>query len=115
MLSSKYSLNCCTCLISFEIETWFDFELKTLEKINRKGIRNSRKKENSISAQVSLAGPTRADRRPPPVSLFRPRALFPLSLSPIARWTKPVGAVFFEHAHVLSRWPTDTTSQIPGR
>jgi hypothetical protein len=51
MLSSKYSLNCCTCLIWFEFETWFEFELKTLEKINRKGIRNSLEIERPISAQ----------------------------------------------------------------
>jgi hypothetical protein len=57
--------------------------LKTLEKINRKGIRNSRKKENSISAQPARAhagAPVRADRQPPPVSLSHPRALSPLSL-----------------------------------
>jgi hypothetical protein len=47
MLSSKYSLNCCTCLIWFEFETWFEIELKTLEKINRKGIRNSLKLEKT--------------------------------------------------------------------
>jgi hypothetical protein len=41
MMSSKYSLNCCICLIWFEFETSFEFELKTLEKINRKAIRNS--------------------------------------------------------------------------
>jgi hypothetical protein len=45
MLSSKYSLNCCTCLI------WFEFELKTLEKINGKGVRNSLEIEKPISAQ----------------------------------------------------------------
>jgi hypothetical protein len=33
MLSPRYSLNLCTCLIWFEFETWFEFELKTLEKI----------------------------------------------------------------------------------
>jgi hypothetical protein len=47
MLSSKNSLNCCTSLICFEIETWFEFELKTLEKINRKGIENSLKIEKA--------------------------------------------------------------------
>jgi hypothetical protein len=51
MLSSKYSLNCCTCLIWFKIETWFEFELKTLEKINRKGIGNSLGNRKTISAQ----------------------------------------------------------------
>jgi hypothetical protein len=36
MLSLKYSLNGCTCLIWFDFETWFEFELKTLEKIKWK-------------------------------------------------------------------------------
>jgi hypothetical protein len=40
--------------------------LKTLEKINRKGNRNSRKKEKAISAQSSPLSPARA--RAPPVS-----------------------------------------------
>jgi hypothetical protein len=43
-------LNCCTCLIWFEFKTWFEFELKTLEKINGKGIRNSLEIEKLISA-----------------------------------------------------------------
>jgi hypothetical protein len=46
-IEPKYSLNCCTYLI------WFEFELKTLEKTNRKAIRNSRKKEKANSAQTS--------------------------------------------------------------
>jgi hypothetical protein len=53
-------------LIWFEFETWFEFELKTLEKINRKAIRNSLKNGKAISAQV---GPLRPASRP------RPRAL----------------------------------------
>jgi hypothetical protein len=57
-LSSKYSLNCCTCLIWFEFETWFGFELKTLEKINRKEIRNSLENGKANSAQVGPLGPT---------------------------------------------------------
>jgi hypothetical protein len=83
MLSSKYSLNCCTCLIWFDFETWFEFELKTLEKINRKGIRNSLKLEKPNLAHLAQVGPAResaraparADRRSPPVSLSRPRVL----------------------------------------
>jgi hypothetical protein len=47
----KYSLDCCTCLIWFELETSFEFELKTLEKINRKTIRNSLENRKPISAQ----------------------------------------------------------------
>jgi hypothetical protein len=43
-IEPKYSLNCCTYLIWFEFESWFEFKLKTPEKINRKGNRNSRKK-----------------------------------------------------------------------
>jgi hypothetical protein len=38
-------------LIWFEFETWFEFELKTLEKINRKAIRNSLKMEKPNSAK----------------------------------------------------------------
>jgi hypothetical protein len=32
LVELKYSLNCCTCLNYFELETWFEFELKPLEK-----------------------------------------------------------------------------------
>jgi hypothetical protein len=32
----------------FEFETWFEFELKTLEKINIKAIRNSLKMKNPV-------------------------------------------------------------------
>jgi hypothetical protein len=39
-------------LIWFEFETWFEFEFKTLEKIKRKGNRNSLKKAKNISAQT---------------------------------------------------------------
>jgi hypothetical protein len=51
--------------------------LKTLEKINRKGNRNSRKKEKAISAQTSPLSPARArapsvpDRRAPPIGAKR--------------------------------------------
>jgi hypothetical protein len=57
-IEPKYSLNCYTYLI------WFEFELKTLEKINRKGNRNSRKKEQAISAQVSPSQPSPRPRAP---------------------------------------------------
>jgi hypothetical protein len=56
MLNYKYSLNCCTCLI------WFEFELKTLEKINRKGIRNSLKIEKTHFSPVDPAGPASCPR-----------------------------------------------------
>jgi hypothetical protein len=68
MLSSKYSLNCCTCLILFEFETWFEFELKTLEKINRKGIINSLKLEKP---QFGPFSPSRSSLRTRPRT--RPR------------------------------------------
>jgi hypothetical protein len=64
-IEPKYSLNCCTYLIWFEFETWFEFELKTIEKINRKGNRNSRKKEKANSAQTSPLSPACA-RAPAP-------------------------------------------------
>jgi hypothetical protein len=57
-IEPKYSLKCCTYLIWFEFETLI--QLKTLEKINRKGNRNSRKKEKAISAQGSPLSPARA-------------------------------------------------------
>jgi hypothetical protein len=62
-IEPKYSLNFCTYLIWFEFESWFEFKLKTLEKINRKSNRNSKKKEKANSAQTS------------PLSPARPRAL----------------------------------------
>jgi hypothetical protein len=79
MLSSKYSLNCCTCLIWFEFETWFEFELKILEKINRKAIRNSLENRKAYSAQVDPLGPA-----PRP----RPRALGARQAGP-ACWRQP--------------------------
>jgi hypothetical protein len=30
----------------FEFEIWFEFDLKPIEKIKKKGIKNSREKEN---------------------------------------------------------------------
>jgi hypothetical protein len=79
MLSSNYSLNCCTCLIWFEFETWFEFELKTLEKINRKGIRNSLKLEKPNLAHLAQVGQPARAPAPRPRSLSRPSVL---SLSP---------------------------------
>jgi hypothetical protein len=64
MLSSKYSLNCCTFLI------WFEFELKTLEKKNRKGIINSLEIEKPFQPSRP-SGPSLA-RAPAPA---RPRCL----------------------------------------
>jgi hypothetical protein len=78
MLNPKYSLNCCTCLIWFEFETWFEFELKTLEKINRKAIRNSLENGKAISAQVGPLSPARRAR-------LHPRALGAWQTGPACR------------------------------
>jgi hypothetical protein len=59
----KYSLKCCKTLNLFEYETWVEFELKTQEKINRKGIRNSRKIGKANSAQGSPLRPPRVRPR----------------------------------------------------
>jgi hypothetical protein len=102
MLSSKYSLNCCTCLI------WFEFELKTLEKINRKGIRNSLEIGKTISAQSAqqaqprvrarARAPSVPDRRVPPIGASPRAPSLPLSLSPAAQWASRVGTVPLAHA-----------------
>jgi hypothetical protein len=34
----------------FEFEIWFEFDLKSIEKIKRKGIKNSLEKEKSKAA-----------------------------------------------------------------
>jgi hypothetical protein len=85
MLNPKYSLNCCTWLIWFEFETLFEFELKTLEKINRKAIRNSLENGKPNSAQVGPLSPARAssvpDRWAPPVGANSSAPSLPLSLS----------------------------------
>ena len=49
----------------FEFEISFEFELKTLEKINRKAIRNSLENRKANSAQVGpLGSAPRARSRP---------------------------------------------------
>jgi hypothetical protein len=50
-------------LIWFEFETWFEFELKTLEKIDRKDIRNSLKLEKPNLAHLAQVDPARARPR----------------------------------------------------
>jgi hypothetical protein len=62
-IEPKYSLNCCTYLIWFEFESWFEFKLKILEKINRKGNRNSLKIEKANLAQLAQVGPACARAR----------------------------------------------------
>jgi hypothetical protein len=96
----------------FEFEFVFElFELSSLEKIKRKALGNSEKKEKPMSAestQLSRArprAPALPDRWTPPVSdgpRSRPLALSP-SLPPAARWDRPIGADPFAHAVVLSR------------
>jgi hypothetical protein len=102
-IEPKYSLNCCTYLIWFDFESWFEFKLKTLEKINRKGNRNSRKKEKAISAQTSPLSPAPA-RAPVPTRpqcltgeprLSAPTRALSLPLSLAALWDRAVGAVIF--------------------
>jgi hypothetical protein len=77
-IEPKYSLNCCTYL-------------KTLEKINRKETRNSRKKRKSHlgpnqptkpspHARARACAPSVPDRRAPPIGA-NPSALTPPSLS----------------------------------
>jgi hypothetical protein len=100
-IEPKYYLNCCTYLIWFEFESWFEFKLKTLEKINRKNNRNSRKKEKANSAQTSPLSP--APARAPVAA--RPRCLTggphmsaPTSARSLplpALWGRAVGAVLF--------------------
>jgi hypothetical protein len=41
----------------FEFETWFEFELKSLQKIKRKSFKKSLEKEKAISAQLAQTGP----------------------------------------------------------
>jgi hypothetical protein len=113
-IEPKYSLNCCTYLIWFEFETSFEFELKTLEKINRKAIRNSLENIKPNSAQVGPLSPTlraRPHPRAPPVGANL-RALSP----PLSRC--PVGQVCrrrpLTHAlDSLSVMPTPPVSSSP--
>jgi hypothetical protein len=78
--------------------------LKTLGKINRKGNRNSRKKEKAISAQTSPISPVRVRPRcltggPRLLAPTRARSL-PRSLA--ALWGRAIGAVLFPRAFSLS-------------
>jgi hypothetical protein len=91
-------------------------ELKTLEKINRKGNRNSRNIEKANSAQVSPFSPARArvpqvsDRRAPPVGANLSALSLPLSLSLSAPWARAVDAVLFPLALSLSDPPSPLVS-----
>jgi hypothetical protein len=115
-IEPNYSLKCCTYLIWFEFETWFEFELKTLEKINRKGNRNSRKIGKANSAQGSPLSPAPARARVSLCLTGRPRlsaqtqaSSLPRSL--VAPWDRSVGAVALSRAHSPSLCPADPTCQ----
>ena len=70
-------------------ETWFEFEFKTLEKIERKAIRNSVEKEKTNSAQPGRASaPPDMWVLPVSGSFLSTRAPFP---SPSAQWGRSVG------------------------
>jgi hypothetical protein len=88
--------------------------LKTLEKINRKGNRNSRKIGKTNSAQGSPLSPARAHASlcligGPHLSAQTQAPSLPRSLA--APWDRPVGAVSLAHAHLPSLCPTDPTCQ----
>jgi hypothetical protein len=114
MLSLNYSFAWCTCLKLFE------FDLKSIEKIKRKAIRNYRKRENGfqpkqpISAQSSRA---RASPRwqPGPACQRRARAhasVHPLSLCPGAGLSTPVSlsACLFS---IAARWVRPVSADRP--
>jgi hypothetical protein len=50
-------------LIWFEFETWFEFDLKTLEKIKRKAIRNSEKKGKPFQPKPVQSSPAKPRAR----------------------------------------------------
>jgi hypothetical protein len=90
--------------------------LKTLEKINRKAIRNSLENGKANSAQVGPPGPApRAplvpDRGAPPVGA-NPRALSP-SFPLAALWGRPVGAVYFRSRAFSLRLADPTHQPVP--
>jgi hypothetical protein len=109
-------LNCCTYLIWFEFESWFEFKLKTPEKINRKGNRNSLKIEKTNLAQLAQVGPACARPHPPvlaggpclSVCLARASSL-PVSLSLLGG--ADLSTLFLFPAPALSLHPADPTCQ----
>ena len=97
MLNPKYSLNCCTCLILFE------FELKTLDKINRKAIINSLENRKPNSAQVGPLSPAPRPRvlgawQAGPACRRQPARPLSLSLS-LPRWPG-LSVPFLSPAHL---------------
>jgi hypothetical protein len=93
--------------------------MKTLEKINRKGNRNSRKKEKAILAQASplSLAPSHAPARPrcrtggPQLSAQTRALSFPRSLA--ALWGRAVNAVLFPRACSLSLSHHPHLSAVP--
>jgi hypothetical protein len=59
ILSLNYSFVWCTCLKLFKFGLVFEFDLKTIGKIKRKGIRNSREKENRFRPSTAHSSPAR--------------------------------------------------------
>jgi hypothetical protein len=97
-IEPKYSLNCCIYLI------WFQFELKTIEKINRKAIRKSLEKGKTQFSPSWSTKPNPAPARPRCLTggprLSPPTSAPSLSLSLAAPWARLVGAVL-SHARPL--------------
>jgi hypothetical protein len=92
--------------------------LKTLEKINRKGNRNSRKirKANSARQPIKPSPPARTCARASLCLIGKPRlsaqtraSSLPRSLA--APWDRSVGAVSPARAHSPSLYPADPTCQ----
>jgi hypothetical protein len=85
---------------------WFEFEfdLKSIEKIKRKAIRNSEKIEKQNSAHSAQLSPARS--RVCPRRLSATARVRALSLPPAAQWDRPFDADPFAHALVpsLARW-----------
>jgi hypothetical protein len=91
--------------------------LKTIQKRNRKGNRNSRKIEKAILAQAGPLSPARARARAPPLPDRRvphvgANPIAPLSLSLSVAWARPVGAVSLTRARSLSLCPAVPTCQL---
>jgi hypothetical protein len=94
--------------------------LKTLEKINRKGIRNSLEIEKAISAHLAQADPIPSAPAPacPRCRTCGPRLSAPTcaltpSLPLAAMWGQSIGAVPFPRARPLSLYRRAHLSIIP--
>jgi hypothetical protein len=94
------------------------FELKILEKLNRKAIRNSLEKEKAFSAQLAQLGPARPRARPrgliggPHLSATACAHVLLPPLSPThCQWGRSVGADSLTLTPILSRCPMDPFCQ----